>query len=307
MERSKAKEAGRRKVVREKANALEKKSPQKAPVSTVIKQAGRYRAIETTKKQLIEARQAVAPVQEQQPYTAVDKVESYTVNAAYEMLRALPPLTKERQRTDNSFHGETDYREETPHKPTPKKRLRREAVKEYRQRRTEEQQNAYHGETHFEPPEAPQPKDQIQRSFVRQNQTHAQQTAKSAPILEVQEKPNETATRRDIKIPARIREKEYRERTKESVFTTSSTEQRHRALPRDTYSATAPKPQLVKEQGRRLARDRAIREIKTGMASSVSGKATKASGEIIKKMGAAITKAVTPRKKRCYMLPERWC
>ena len=297
MKHSNAKEAGRRKVIREKANALKEKLPRKAPTKEAIKQAGRYHAIETVRKQLSEARQAIVPDQEQQPYTAVDKVETYSANAAHEVLQSLPATTKSKQRSDNPFHGETDSGTAPKNnKPAPKDRMRREAVKEFKQRRTEEQQNAFHGETHFEPPEASQPKDQIRRSFVRQLQAQAQQAAKTAPIPEVQEKPSETATRRDIKTPARKREREYRERTKESVFTTSTTGQRHRALPRDTSFAAAPKPQLVKEQGRRLARDRAIKKIKTGTVSSVSGKATKASGEVFKKLGTAISKAVTPSK-----------
>ena len=109
MERSKAKEAGRKKTIREKANALKDKPPRKAPTKEAIKQAGRYHAIETAKKQLSEAQQAIAPDQEQQPYTAVDKVESYTVNAAHEVLRSLPSVPKNKPHEDNAFHGETDY------------------------------------------------------------------------------------------------------------------------------------------------------------------------------------------------------
>ena len=294
MERSKAKEAGRRKTIREKANTLKDKPPRRAPTKEVIKQAGRYHAIEAAKKQLSEAQQAIAPDQEQQPYTAVDKVESYATDVAHEVLQSLPATTKSKQRSDNPFHGETDFWEKPARKPSPKEHMRREAVKEFRQRRQAEQKNTYHGETHFKPPEAPPPKDQIRRSFVRQFQAQPQQTAKTTPLPEVQEKPSETATRQDIKTPAWKRE--YRERTKESVYTTSTTGQRHRALPRDTSSAATPKPQLVKEQGRRLARDRAIQKIKTGTVSSVSGKATKASGEVFKKLGTAISKAVTPSK-----------
>ena len=89
MERSKAKEAGRRKTIREKANALKDKPPRKAPTKEAIKQTGRYHAIETAKKQLSEAQQAIAPDQEQQPYTAVDKVEIYTANIVHEVIQ--PP------------------------------------------------------------------------------------------------------------------------------------------------------------------------------------------------------------------------
>ena len=84
MERSKAKEAGRKKTIRDKANALKDKPPRKALTKEVIKQAGRYHAIETAKKQLTEAQQAIAPDREQQPNTAVDKVETYTANIVHE-------------------------------------------------------------------------------------------------------------------------------------------------------------------------------------------------------------------------------
>ena len=67
MERSKVKEAGRKKDVRDRANALKEKTPRKAPAKEIIKQAGRYHAIETAKKQLNEARQAIVPDKEQQP------------------------------------------------------------------------------------------------------------------------------------------------------------------------------------------------------------------------------------------------
>ena len=110
MERSKAKEAGRKKAIRDKADALKDKSPRKSPAKEAIKQAGRYHAIETARKQFTEAQQAIAPDREQQPYTAVDKVETYSANAAHEVLQSLPATTKSKQRSDNPFHGETDYR-----------------------------------------------------------------------------------------------------------------------------------------------------------------------------------------------------
>ena len=64
MERSKAKEAGRKKAIREKANTLKDKPPRKAPAKEAIKRAGRYHAIETAKRQLSEAQQAIAPDQD---------------------------------------------------------------------------------------------------------------------------------------------------------------------------------------------------------------------------------------------------
>ena len=125
MERSKAKKAGRKKLTREKGNALKDKPPQKAPAKEAINQAGRYHAIETAKKQFAEAQQAIAPDREQQPYTAVDKVETYTANAAHEVLQALPSAGKPRQHTDNPFHRETDFQEEKTRMPKPQKQMRR--------------------------------------------------------------------------------------------------------------------------------------------------------------------------------------
>ena len=104
MERSKAKEAERRKYIRGKANALKEAPPRKAPAKEVIKQAGRYHAIETARKQLIEAQQAIAPDQEQQPYTAVDKVETYTANVIHEVIQ--PP-----DHPPHSQHGNVSRRE----------------------------------------------------------------------------------------------------------------------------------------------------------------------------------------------------
>ena len=225
MERSKAKEAGRKKTIREKANALKDKPPRKAPTKEVIKQAGRYHAIETARKQLTEAQQAIAPEQDQQPYTAVDKVERYSVNAAHDVLQALPSAGKPRQHPDNPFHRETDSREEIPRKPKPQEQMRRGI-----------------------------------NATMQKNATG------------------------------------YRSSSSKALPSVQTTGQRQMALPRNASPVSTSKAQLVKEQGRRYARNQALQEIKTGTVSSVSGKATKASGEVFKKLGTAISKAVTPSK-----------
>lgn len=115
MERASAKERGRKKLIRDRANALKEAPSRKAPAKSVIKQAGRYHAIETAKKQLNEARQAVVPDQEQQPYTATDKVESYAVNIAHEIIP--PPRYHPKEQPGNVSHGETSFRE----KPAPQR------------------------------------------------------------------------------------------------------------------------------------------------------------------------------------------
>ena len=270
MERSKAKEAGRKKLVRERADALKDKPPRKAPSKEIIKQAGRYHAIETAKKQLNEARQAVAPDQEQQPYTAVDKVESYSVNAAHEVLNNIPSgQRKHRQSTENNpFHGETDYRADVPIRPTPKERMRREAVKEFKQKR----------------------KDQAVRNTPIPEEPRASSQTLPQPL-------GNTAKRRGMNASAQKKASTEQKQANQSILSTNpSTGQRQRALSREASSATISKAQIIKEQGRRYAREQAIREIKTGTARNLSGKAAKVSGEFFKKLGTALTKAVTPSK-----------
>ena len=152
MERSITKEAGRKKYIREKANPLKDKPPRKAPAKEAIKQAGRYHAIETAKKQLSEAQQAIAPDQEQQPYTAVDKVEDYAGSIASDLVQ-LPVPTLERSGREakkNAFHRETQKQPTaSPAKPSPKQLMRREAVKDYKRKRQAGDRNPFHHETHF--------------------------------------------------------------------------------------------------------------------------------------------------------------
>ena len=240
MARSRAKEAGRKRLVREKADTLKERRPLKAPSKEIIKQAGRYRTMETARKQLNEAKQTIAPDQEQQPYTAVDKVELYSVNAAHNTLRDLPVGARKKLRSagDNSFHGETDFEASSP-----------------------------------------QPKEQMRRAFVRQVRDRKQQSARRNHISESQEKSSEMETYRGIEAPAQIRKRK-------------TAGQRQNTLSRDKYSAAISKAQIVKEQGRRLARDKAIQEIKTDTAKT----AAKASDNFFKKLGTAVSRTVTPSK-----------
>ena len=287
MERSKAKDAGRKKLVRERVDALKDKPPRKAPTKEVIKQAGRYHAIETAKKQLSEARQAVAPDQEQQPYTAVDKVESYSATIAHELI-------PHREQRGNMSHGETHFQEAKPARTkSPKELMRQKMVEEVKRQKAEASrdqiQNLSHGETSFEVIEPPQeaPKEQIRQSYLQR----VKQRRLESPRAEI---PNTVSTfrhdpaNRQEQIENTSRRHRLREDRKQI------TGQRQRALSRDTSSAGASKSQLVKEQGRRYARDQAIKEIKTGSAKSVGRSAAKAGNEVIQKLGAALSKAVRP-------------
>ena len=209
MERVRAKEKGRKKLIRDRADTLKETPPRKAPAKSVIKQAGRYHAIEMAKKQLNEARQAVVPDQEQQPYTATDEVESYAINVANKLSETAPSFPRYIKDPNNPFHHETDCGRDISNKLAPIEQARQKAIRELKQRKKAEQ-NAFHRETNTGQP--------------------------------------------------------------------------------------AFKAQLVKERGRSLARERAIQDFKIGKPGRRSGRAAKASGDFRKKLGAAVTKAVTPER-----------
>lgn len=301
MERSKAKEAGRKKAIREKANALKDKPPRKAPAKEAIKQAGRYHAIETAKKQLSEAQQAIAPDREQQPYTAVDKVEDYAGSIVSDLVQ-LPISASERRRQTakkNAFHRETQKASASSlKKPSPKYLMRREAVKEYKRKHQAEKHNSFHHETQFEPDEAEKSakrtKEQMRRSYVRKvrEQTDYPTTEKDA----VEQPFSQGTSARNPKRREEIAPAQHTASTATQSNSLRSAGQRQMALPRNASTASTSKTQIVKEQGRRYARNQAIQEIKTGTTKRLSGKTAKASSDFFKKLGTAITKAVTPSR-----------
>ena len=301
MERSKAKEAGRRKTIREKANALKDKPPRKVPTKEVIKKAGRYHAIETAKKQLNEAKQTVVPDQDQQSYNAADKVEDYAGSIAHDVVQ-LPVPTLERSRREakkNAFHRETQKASASSlKKPSAKYLMRREAVKEYKRKHKAEKRNSFHHETQFEPDEAEKSaertKEQMRRSYVRKvrEQTDYPTTEKDAVVQLF----SRGTSARNPKRREEIAPAQHKASTTTQPNPIRSTGQRQTALPRNTSAASTPKAQIIKEQGRRYARNQTLQEIKTNTAKSLSGKAAKASGDFFKKLGTAITKAVTPSR-----------
>ena len=295
MERIKAKEAGRKKAIREKTNALKDKPPRKAPTKEAIKQAGRYHAIETAKKQLSEAQQAIAPDQEQQPYTAVDKVETYTANFVHEVIQ--PPAQPPHRQHGNVSHREThSHNSQSAKAVTPKERMRRQMVQEVKKRKAEasreQTKNLSHRETSFEvtEPSPAMPKDQMRQSYLH-SQKRKQETARSSdkPVSVLPENDLPTFQNRGTAVrKEQANNISQHRRTREDRK--QITGQRQRALPRDTSSAGTSKAQIVKEQGRRYARDQAVKEIKTNSAKG----AAKAGNEFIQKLGAALSRAVRP-------------
>lgn len=300
MERSKAKEAGRRKVIREKANSLKDKPPRKTPTKEAIKQAGRYHAIETAKKQLSEAQQTIAPDREQQPYTAVDKVEDYAESIFSDLVQ-LPISASERRRQTakkNAFHRETQKASASSlKKPSAKYLMRREAVKEYKRKYQAEKHNSFHHETQFEPDEAEKSaertKEQMRRSYVREvrEQTDYHTTEKDA----VEQPFSRGSSAHNPKRQKDVAPAQHKTSTATQSSSLRSAGPRQTALSRNISTASTSKAQLVKEQGRRYARNQA-REIKNGTTKRLSGKAAKESGDFFTKLGTAITKAVTPSR-----------
>ena len=66
MDKHTIREAGRKKAVRDRAREYKQKQLHRKS-SAIMRQAGRYRAIDTAKKQISEARQALTPEPEQEP------------------------------------------------------------------------------------------------------------------------------------------------------------------------------------------------------------------------------------------------
>ena len=169
MERKK-KEAVRGKHIKEKPDS-------KLTPKAVMRRAGRYKAIEAARKQVQEAQHSAAPQQEQEPYSATDKVESYTAGAVHEIIR-YP------RHDNNPFHRETDYIEApAPRTPTSQERMRREAVREYRQAKAEQGKNAFHHETDYsEAPvlRTPTPQERMRRETVKEYQQTRSEQSKNA-------------------------------------------------------------------------------------------------------------------------------
>ena len=253
------------------------------------------------KKQFAEAQQAIAPDREQQPNTAVDKVEDYAGSIAHDLVQLPVPASERRRQAakKNAFHRETQKElASSLKKPSPKYLMRREAVKEYKRKYQAEKHNSFHHETQFEPDEAEKSaertKEQMRRSYVREvrEQTDYHTTEKDA----VEQPFSRGSSAHNPKRREKIARAQHITSTATHPNPTQSTGQRQMALPRNASTVSTSKAQLVKEQGRRYARNQAIKEIKNGTTKRLSGKAEKASGDFFKKLGTAITKAVTPSR-----------
>ena len=242
MERKK-KEAVRGKHIKEKPDS-------KFTPKAVMRRAGRYKAIEAARKQVQEAQQ-----QEQEPYSATDKVESYTAGAVHEIIRY--PRYE-----NNPFHRETDYREApepkarpshaymrheapAPKAPTPQERMRREAVREYRQARAEQGKNAFHHETDYTTAPSPKeltPQERMRREAVREY--------RQARVEQGQNAFHHETDYRDASAPKPPTPQERMRREAVKEYRQAKAEQSKNAFHRETDYAEAPAPKAPTPQER---------------------------------------------------------
>ena len=189
------------------------------------------------------------------------------------------------EQSKNAFYRETDYTETpAPKAPTLQERMRREAVKEYRQARDEHGENAFHHETDYTEAPAPRavkPQKQMLQSFI-DGEKEAGQPIQSGEVPAVNTIKNKAEIGKTSFPP---KKRESRESTKIPITITG---QRRTALPRNTSSIKTAKKQLIKEQGRKAAREKAVKELTSGTVSTGS--------KVIKDLSVAVSRALTPRR-----------
>ena len=277
------KEKGRGKLIQDKANALKKQPARKGPTKEFIRQAGRHRAIEAAKKQLIEAPQTAAQEQEQQPYSAVDTAESVAAYGAEELIQyAEQPHPKQ---PGNVFHRETQLEGEPATRAAkPKEQMRRQLIEKIKRQKADEaserSKNLFHGETSSDEGQtalATIPKEQAQGNFVQEAsgnpRGHSENVFHGETHYETESIP-----------PARRSRPHTSSPTNQTTHSKKAKGQRHTALPR--RSSSVSKAELAKKQGRRLAQTEAARQVRTS--GRVYGY------PVLHRFGAAVKRAVKP-------------
>ena len=189
------------------------------------------------------------------------------------------------EQSKNAFHCETDYSEApAPKASTPQERMRRETVKEYRQAKAEQSKNTFHHETGYA--EAPAPRAEKPRKQMLQSYLEGEK--ETVPLLQASEAPALSPIKNEaesVKPRIQPKKREVRESVKSPITVTG---QRQTALPRNTSSIKTAKKQLIKEQGRKAARDKAVKELTAGTVSTGS--------KVIKALSVAVSRALTPSR-----------
>ena len=244
MDKRTIQDAGRKKAVSDRVRERRQKQPRRK-TSAIMRQAGRYRAIDTAKKQVNEARKALTPEPDQEPYTATDKVETAASNSVYEAMNI------------------------ALRKPTPQLLMRKEAVKDYKSRRSMAKKKPFHDET-----DSPDLDNEPITPDIQ-----------GSPVYDPRHRPQRSAPHRET---------EHISEPHPSIH--PSTGQRPSVLSRVSSSGSTKKAALAKEQGRRFVRDQAIREITGGTTHTTAKAASKTGMDFLNKLGTAISRAVVPEK-----------
>lgn len=259
MDKNNIKEKGRSVFIREKAQALREK-PQtirEKPVSKAVSHAMRYRTIQTAKRRLREAEDSIAPAQEDgREVTPVDRAEALATGAAREAVR----LTASAK---NVFQRETHSGEASTQPPTPKELMREKAVRDFRERQSRDRTAAVSPEPGSEPRPVPAPEILSQREAEP-----VRPAANARPPVREKAQTVALKTRESVQAAQARKQTQRQTRTAKALMG-----RRQRALPLSRSS--------VKEQGRRLAQERAAQTVRqTG----------RAGGRIVRRLGAAIGK-----------------
>lgn len=325
MDRNTKKEAGRRKLIWDKASALKKQPARKGPTKEFIKQAGRRRAIEAAKKHLTAAQQTAAQEQEQQPYSAVDTVECVAAYGADELVQyAGQPHSKQ---PENVFHREKSFQASTQRRTSKSaERMRHQARKVKSDAGKHGTRNEFHRETHSAERSAIRaatPKEQMRRQLIEKikRQKADEATERSKNLFHGETSFDEGQT--DLApIPKELTlEETHRERAEdlrghsenmfhsETYYEAESVPPARRSRPHTSsntgktaqsnkkakgqrqtvlprYSSSVSRNELAKKQGRRLAQTEAARQVKTG--GRVYGYS------VLHRFGAAVKRAVRP-------------
>lgn len=135
--------------------------------------------------------------------------------------------------------------------------------------------NVFHRETHFEPKLQPtSPKELMRQKFIRKRMDEKKEGTYRERHTDEQKQKTEIRTRQSVE----------RKKNNEAG--------QPRELPRFSHMQTeryqTSKNIVAREQGRRLAQNKAARQVKTG--------STKASDDVFRRLGSALTKAVTPSR-----------
>lgn len=279
MDKNNFREKGQAPDIREKPQTEKPK-----PVKKAAARAMRYKAVETARKQLQEAKAAAVPEDARQDDNAVDQVEDMTALAVQELPRIHAPIK-------NVFHGETHSLEPDAQPPTPQELMRQEAVREFRERQTHKAErpeptggNMFHGETYFpetEGQESSKPNPMRQRAVQVFRERKIKRMEQNVFHCETHFADPSISPSAGARLEARHSGAGLK--TRETIQTAETIKgQRQKALPQAASSQRA-RAFWIREQRRQFARKSAVQAAR---------KEGRAGGRLLQRLGAAVGKTV---------------